>query len=140
MKQSKISQIGEKILFNSIALILLWYGIFKFTPTEAEAIKGLIENSPFFSWMYAVLSIQSSSNIIGTFEIVTAILILLGNWNNKLLRIGGYMGAITFLGTLSFLFTTPKMFKMIDWMPITNGFIVKDLTLLAGCIMMIASK
>ncbi len=55
-----------------IAIVLIWIGIFKFTPTEAENIVGLVKNSPFMGWMYKLFSIRTTSNIIGIFEIITA--------------------------------------------------------------------
>lgn len=130
MKLSLAKNFSEVLMRYSLVLILLWYGIFKFTPTEAKAIEDLILNSPFFSWMYDLFSLQTSSNIIGTFEILTALLLIAGQWNKLLLRLGSIAASVTFIGTLSFLFTTPDMFKMVDWMPITNGFILKDLSLL----------
>lgn len=37
---------GYYISLYGVALVLLWIGIFKFTPTEAAAIKPLVENHP----------------------------------------------------------------------------------------------
>lgn len=48
-----LKKIGFYVSYLSIFLILLWIGIFKFTPTEAEAIRPLLENHPFMSWMYS---------------------------------------------------------------------------------------
>ncbi|UZJ64504.1 DUF417 family protein [Sphingobacterium sp. KU25419] len=41
-----ISSAGYYISLFGSFLILLWVGIFKFTPTEAQAIKPLIEIIP----------------------------------------------------------------------------------------------
>lgn len=38
--------IGYYISLYGVAIVLLWIGIFKFTPTEAAAIKPLVENHP----------------------------------------------------------------------------------------------
>jgi len=132
-----MKQLGTLIMRFSLVLILLWYGVFKFTPKEAEAIVDLIENSPFFSWMYEVFSVQMSSNIIGLFEILTALLIVGGYFKPKLDFYAGIASAVIFLGTLSFLFTTPGMFKKIDWLYVPNGFIIKDLMLLGFSIYLI---
>ncbi|MBB6458961.1 DUF417 family protein [Flammeovirga kamogawensis] len=123
-------KIGANISRYGLVLILLWYGVFKFTATEAEAIKPLIENSPFFNWMLSVMTLQQVSNFIGITEIITAIAIALRPLSAKLTALGSALAVVTFIGTLSFLFTTPGMFKMVEWMYVPNGFILKDLLLL----------
>ena len=50
-----------------IAIVLIWIGIFKFTPTEAENIVGLVKPSPFMGWMYKIFSVQTTSQVIGMF-------------------------------------------------------------------------
>jgi uncharacterized membrane protein YkgB len=42
--KNQFTQTGYYISLFGAALILLWIGIFKFTPTEAAAIKPLVEN------------------------------------------------------------------------------------------------
>lgn len=126
----------------SVALILLWYGAFKFTPSEAKAIEGLLRHSPFFGWMLNVLSLQSTSNLIGTIEIITAIALLIPRTSSlRILRIlswaGGILGAITFFATISFLFTTPNTWRVIDGLLVpvgAGGFLIKDIVLLAVCL------
>ncbi|MDA4697911.1 YkgB family protein, partial [Enterobacter hormaechei] len=54
--------IGYYISLYGVAIVLLWIGIFKFTPTEAAAIKPLVENHPLMGWLYNILSIQGVSN------------------------------------------------------------------------------
>ncbi|MDA8595284.1 YkgB family protein [Flavobacteriaceae bacterium] len=132
-----MKNLGVQIMRFSLVLILLWYGIFKFTPREAEAIVDLVENSPFFSWMYQVFSVQTSSNIIGVFEIITATIIIIGYFKPKMDFYAGIASTIIFVGTLSFLFTTPGMFKKVDWLYVPNGFIIKDLMLLGYSIYLI---
>lgn len=45
----------------SLALVLLWFGVFKFAPTEAAGIQELVKNSPLMSWLYQVLSVTATS-------------------------------------------------------------------------------
>jgi len=113
-------------LFGTV-IILLWVGGFKFTPSEAGAIKNLIENHPFSFWMYKVFTVQTVSNIVGTFEILVALLLLIGLKNNIIAKIAGTGLIIIFLMTISYLFTTPGTWKNIDGMPITDFFILKDI-------------
>jgi uncharacterized membrane protein YkgB len=125
------TKIGYTIGVASAALILIWIGIFKFTPTEAAAIMPLVQHSFLMSWMYKISSTQGVSNFIGLFEIVTGVLLVASFWNRKLGLIGGYLTVIIFLTTLSFLLTTPGVWKVVDSVPVTEFFIVKDLAFLA---------
>ena len=58
-------------------IMLIWIGLFKFTPTEAAAIKPLMENHFLLRWMYNVFPDQIVSNLIGIVEILIAVGILL---------------------------------------------------------------
>ncbi|NLR90440.1 MULTISPECIES: DUF417 family protein [Flammeovirga] len=128
---SRLTQnVGIEISRYGLVLILLWYGIFKFTNAEAQAILDLIENSPLFSWMLSFMTIQQVSNMIGTVEIITAIAIAARPFSPWASVVGSFVGIVTFVATLSFLATTPGMFKLVDGMYVPNGFILKDLLLL----------
>ena len=119
-------------LFGTV-IILLWVGLFKFTATEAKAITDLISNHPLSFWMYDVFSIQTVSNIVGTSEIIIALLILVGLKDVRVAKIAAIGLIIIFLTTLSFLFTTPGTFHSINGepfitkFPVTNFFILKDI-------------
>ncbi|MGL5844967.1 hypothetical protein CF141_12900 [Aeromonas hydrophila] len=121
---------GFLIALAGVVLTLLWIGVFKFTPTEAAAIRPLVASHPLMSWLYAVLSEQAVSNLIGLVEILIAGGLIAGLWQPRL----GYwssLGAIlTFLVTLSFLLTLPGVWKLVDGVPVTEFFIFKDLVLL----------
>ncbi|WP_419801967.1 DUF417 family protein [Mucilaginibacter sp.] len=112
-------------------IILLWIGLFKFTPTEAMGIKHYVGTSFLMSWMYKVASVHAVSNIIGTYEVVTGLLLLASFWNRKAGLLAGYLGAIIFLTTLSFLITAPGTWKLVDGFPTTDFFVLKDLGYLA---------
>ena len=71
---NKIYKIGYNITQFGTATILLWIGIFKFTPTEAASIKPLIEYHPLTFWVYDVFSKQTVSNFIGIIEISLAVI------------------------------------------------------------------
>ncbi|QHN65561.1 DUF417 family protein [Bergeyella cardium] len=124
---NKISQTGFYIQIFAASLILLWIGIFKFTPSEAKAIQDLVENHFITFWVYEKFSLQTVSNIIGIIEISIALLLLLGFTFRKLWNIAGAGMLILFSITLSYLFTTPNTFRMVDNIPITDFFILKDL-------------
>jgi len=113
-------------LFGTV-LILLWVGYFKFTQTEAEAIKPLVINHPLTSWMYSIMSTQLVSNLIGIFEIITAILLLVGLKYKIIAKIASIALIVIFLMTISYLFTTPGTWKTVDGVLISNFFILKDI-------------
>ncbi|MBN6152197.1 DUF417 family protein [Xanthomonas sp. AmX2] len=127
--QPKLANVGTFVLRYSLVLIFLGFGLFKFTAYEAAAIAPLIENSPFFSWINA-LGRQGASNLIGTIEVITAILIALRKPFPKLSAVGSLMASFALVGTLSFLFTTPG----IDPKTTTAGFLFKDLVLLGAAL------
>jgi uncharacterized membrane protein YkgB len=131
---------GYTIGVASTALILLWIGIFKFTPTEAAAIMPLVQHSFLMSWMYKIGSTQQVSNFIGLFEIITGILLIASFWSKKLGLTGGYLTVIIFLTTLSFLATTPGIWKVVDGVLTTEFFVLKDLAFLAIGFMVIGKN
>ncbi|AZA59459.1 DUF417 family protein [Chryseobacterium shandongense] len=126
-------------LFGS-AIILLWIGIFKFTPTEANAIKPLLENHFLTFFVYDMVSIQTVSNTIGVIEIIIAGLLLFSVKFASLRKYAAIGMIITFLITLSYLSTTPGIWKTVDGIPVTDFFIVKDIMLLGFGLMILNLK
>lgn len=130
MKISKLINqqlIGYHLTLFGTVLLLLWIGIFKFTPTEADAIKPLIENHPLTFWVYKIFSVQAVSNFIGLIEILVAVLILLTLKFQSIKKYAGIGVICIFIVTISFLFTTPRIWKMIDGYYFTDFFILKDI-------------
>lgn len=127
----KLQKAGYNLGVIAMSLILLWIGIVKFTTEEALGIKPLVEHSFLMSWLYKIASVNAVSMIIGVFEIVTAIFLLISFKSNIAGRIGGYLSLIIFITTLSFLMTTPGIWKTMESVPVTDFFILKDLGFLA---------
>lgn len=127
---------GYYISLFGAALILLWIGIFKFTPTEAAAIKPLVENHFLTFFVYKVMSVQAVSNLIGTIEIIIALVLIFSAKFAVLKKYAGIGMVATFLMTLSYLFTTPGMWKIVDGVPVTDFFILKDLMFLGFGLML----
>jgi uncharacterized membrane protein YkgB len=113
-----------------IALLTMW-GAFKFTAFEAQAIRPLVEHSPFLSWLYPVLGIRGTSGLIGVVELTAALLIATRRWAPRLSAIGSLIAVGTFLVTLSFLVTTPGVLAPDN--PI-GGFLMKDVLLLGAAL------
>jgi uncharacterized membrane protein YkgB len=139
-QRSPTYKLGYYTSLFGAALILLWIGIFKFTPTEAAAIKPLVENHFLTFWIYKTLSIQTVSNAIGVIEIIIALLLLFSVKFASLKKFAGIGMIVTFLVTLSYLFTTPGVWKIVDGVPITDFFILKDLMLLGFGLMILNEK
>ena len=133
-----VSRFGIEALRFSGATVLGWIGAMKFTAYEAGAIQGLVQSSPLMSWLYDVLSVQGASNLIGSIEIATALLIVLGAKFPKAALAGALAAALTFLMTISFLFTAPGWEPSLGGFPalsvVPGQFILKDIVLLAGTI------
>ncbi|UEQ76526.1 DUF417 family protein [Chryseobacterium arthrosphaerae] len=132
--------IGYYLSLFGAALILLWIGIFKFTPTEAAAIKPLVENHFLTFFVYKVMSVQTVSNLIGAIEIIIALLLVFSAKFALLKKYAGIGMIVTFLVTLSYLFTTPGVWRVVDGVPVTDFFILKDLMLLGFGLMIVQSN
>jgi uncharacterized membrane protein YkgB len=70
----RLESIGVAISRYGLVIVLTLIGLLKFTAAEAAGIQPLVAHSPFMSWMYAVLSLQGVSNVVGLIEIATALL------------------------------------------------------------------
>lgn len=57
--------VGIEILRYGLVLVVGWIGLMKFTGYEAKGIEPLVTHSPFMSWMYSFLSVQTFSNLLG---------------------------------------------------------------------------
>jgi uncharacterized membrane protein YkgB len=87
------------------------------------------------SWIYHVLSVTEVARGLGTMEIVAALLIALRPVWPSASAIGSALAVVLFMGTLSFLFTTPGVVSMhAAGLPVLSGmpgqFLLKDLVLI----------
>lgn len=124
-----------------IAIILLWIGAFKFTPTESNDIAGLIKNSPLMSWMYHIFSITTTSAIIGVLEITAALAILAGNFSPRVGFWGSILCVVIFFVTSTFFLTTPDTVARVDgvWAPSgTGSFLIKDISILGASLFLLS--
>lgn len=120
----------------SLLFIFALFGVAKFAAYEAQGVAGIAMHYPLFSWMYPLIGVQGTSNIIGTIELATGVLIALGAWSHRAGLIGGLMGMATFVITLSFSFGVPLWEDGygFPFMGSTAQFLFKDAVLLAGCL------
>ena len=134
---TKTDNIGYLIGVFGVALVLIWIGVYKFTPTEAKLIQPLVENHFAMNWLYDLFSVQAVSNLIGAAEIIVAIGLIVGIKKPKIAFYSGIAAAAIFITTLSFLLTTPNTWKVSDGVLVTNFFLVKDILFLAVSISII---
>lgn len=97
--------------------------------------RVLIEHSPLMSWMYHVFSVTTVARGLGTMEIVAALLIALRPLWPRVSAVGSALAVLLFMGTLSFLFTTPGVVAAhAAGLPVLSAqpgqFLLKDLVLI----------
>jgi reactive chlorine resistance protein C len=126
-----LEAIGISMLRYALVLIFVLFGALKFTAAEAAAIKPLVSNSPFMSWLYAFFTDEGVSRIIGTSELVTAALLVVRPISARASAIGSGLAIATFVTTLSFLFSTPGALSA---MHPAHGFLLKDVVLLGAAV------
>lgn len=137
LDQNPFEKLGAFVIRYGLVLVLGWIGAMKFTAYEAAGIKTLVETSPLMSWLYKILSIQATSNVIGVTELTAAALIAIRPLSAKLSAIGSVLAVFTFLTTLTFLFSLPGWEKSLGGFPAlsgSGGFLLKDTVLLGAAL------
>ena len=133
---NRFQKLGEKITRYGLVTVIGYIGLLKFTPYEAEGIEPFVANNPLTSWMYSVFSVQTTAEIIGVWEIVSAVLIALRPRSSPAAAIGSGMATIMFLTTLSSIVTTPGVWHEERGFPFMSAapgqFLIKDLVLLGA--------
>lgn len=126
----------------SVVAVLAWIGAMKFTAYEAGAIEGLVASSPLLSWLYGIGSQQAVSDLIGTIEIATAIVLAVGAVSRRAAIVGAIGAIITFAVTLTFLFSAPGWEASLGGFPalsvVPGQFLLKDVVLLAAAVSLLA--
>ena len=123
---------GRRLARYGLVVVIAWIGALKYTSYEAAAIQPLIAHSPIFSWIYGVVSVRAFAAVLGTVEIIAALLIAIRPVSPRLSAVGSALGLLLFASTLSFLFTTPGAtaaggFPVLSVLP--GQFLLKDLVL-----------
>jgi reactive chlorine resistance protein C len=131
------------ILRYGVVVLLLYYGAFKFTEVEAQAIQPLVANSPGMAWLYRYFSVQAVSNLIGASELAFALAMAARSFAWRVCALGSLGASLTFVITLSFLVSTPGTWVSVPgfFLPVPNelgGFVLKDLLLLGASLWSLA--
>lgn len=117
-----------------VFLVLLWIGGMKFTELEAKGIEDLIANSPLMFWLYHFFDVQTTSDLIGVYDIIALVLLGLGLKYRAFLLPGMLMSGAVFVVTQTFLFTTPGAFSAETLITGTGQFLIKDLWYIANLV------
>ena len=127
-----LTVLGGLISRYGLVVVLAWIGFGKYVKMESRV---LIEHSPLMSWIYDVVSVTTVARGLGTMEIVAALLIALRPVWPRASAAGSALAVVLFLGTLSFLFTTPGVVAShAGGLPVLSAlpgqFLLKDLVLI----------
>jgi uncharacterized membrane protein YkgB len=125
-------QAGQLVTRYGLVVVLAWIGFGKYVKMDSRV---LIEHSPLMSWIFDFLSATTVARGLGTMEIVAALLIALRPIWPRASLVGSALAVVLFVGTLSFLFTTPGVVVAhAVGVPILSAqpgqFLLKDLVLI----------
>ena len=135
--RTSLEKLGMHVSRYGLVVTLLLIGALKFTAGEAQGIQLLVASSPLMFWLYRIFSLQAVSNLIGMIEIVVALLVALRPFSARLSFIGSIGAIVTFVLTVSFLFSTPGAVQFSHGFPVLGDagqFLIKDLVLLGASI------
>ena len=128
------SRIAGLLARYALVIVIAWFGAMKFTHHEAYNISRFVAHSPLMSWTYDVMSIRTFGALTGVAELATAGLLAVKPWSPRLSVLGGALATLFFLGTLSFMISTPGIGEpSAGGFPVLsdNGeFLMKDIALL----------
>lgn len=89
------------LLLLAIALLLLAFGVAKFAHYEQIAVNNLVAGHPILKLGPQVLGASGFSLLLGVVELAAAALLVLGLFSASLGMLGGLLGVLTFVVTLS---------------------------------------
>jgi uncharacterized membrane protein YkgB len=129
----RIREAGRAIALAGVVLPLFLIGILKFTTVEIEALKPLISGTPWLAWLYGVFGEAGASYFLGVVEILTAILLATSPWSPRAGVLGGALGTLTFVTTVSLMAALPIWEDVsggFPWLNPLGYFLIKDVALL----------
>ena len=131
---SLVKAAGLHITRYSLVVVFLWIGGMKFTNYEAEGIRPFVANSPLMSWLYGIFSVAQFSALLGVAEIAVGLLIASRPFWPRVSAAGSLAAAMMFVGTLSFIVTTPGWEPTLGFpaLSVPGQFLLKDAVLLGA--------
>lgn len=139
-----VRRLGTVLAYASLAIVFAWFGGMKFTAYEAGAIEGLVANSPLIGWTYSLLSVSAVAAVIGSVEVLIALLLAGRLISPRLSALGALGAALTFVLTSSLLLSTPGVVEPSLGFPglsvLPGQFLLKDLALFAVSVLLLGES
>ena len=132
-RAARITDAGRILALAGVVLPLLMIGVLKFTQIEVEALKPIIGGTPWLAWLYVVFGEAGASYLLGTTEIITAILFIASPWSARMGVAAGALGSLTFATTCSTMLALPIWESAsggFPWLNALGSFLIKDVILL----------
>ncbi|MGH3678151.1 MAG: YkgB family protein [Mycobacterium sp.] len=133
-RKNTLDVVGGLLARYGLVIVIAWYGGLKFMNYEAQGIQPLVSASPFMGWLYNIFSVYTFSALLGVFELAAAALLAVKPWWPRVSAFGSLLAIMLFLGTISFMFTTPGVFDASQGgfpaLSLDGGFLMKDIALL----------
>jgi reactive chlorine resistance protein C len=130
------------VLSIGMAVMLLWAGTYKMTAPGAEGIIPLVSHSPLISWHFKLFGPYVGSDLIGTTEVIAALLILTGYFKPAVGIVGGVIASVMFFTTSTMLLSTPDTTVSVHGMRYMNFlglFLYKDVISLGASLLLISA-
>ena len=140
---SGLASAGSSVVRYGLATTLLWIGALKFKDYEVENAEVLVAASPLTSRLRDKLGARKLGRLIGVAQITLGSLIAAKPVAPQA-SAAGSLGAVgLFLGTLSFLVTTPESWQEGEGVPklsMLGESLLKDTVLLGACFLTAAES
>lgn len=130
------------VLSIGMSVMLLWAGVYKMTTPGAEGIIPLVSNSPLISWQFKLFGPYVGSDLIGTTEVIAALLIVTGYFKPAAGIIGGLIASVMFFTTSTMLLSTPDTTISVHgvrYMNFLGLFLYKDVISLGASFLLISA-
>ena len=89
-----VATVGRYLVRYALVVVIAWIGALKYTGYEAAGIQPLIAHSPIFSWLDGILSVGTFAAVLGSLEIVAALLIAIRPLAPRISAVGSAMGIL----------------------------------------------
>lgn len=140
---SGLTAVGFSVTRCGLATTLLWVGALKFKDYEVQNAELLVTASPLTSRLRKKLGAQKLARLIGVTQITLGSLIAAKPFAPQASAVGSFGAVGLFLGTLSFLATTPEAWRERQGMPqlsMLGESLLKDTVLLGASLLTAAES
>ena len=140
---SGLGSVGFSVMRCGLATTLLWIGALKFKDYEVENAEVLVTASPLTSRLREKLGARKLGRLIGVTQITLGSLIAAKPLAPQASAVGSFGAVGLFLGTLSFLATTPEAWQEGQGMPqlsMLGEALLKDTVLLGAALLTAAES